>query len=143
MSRLILDCSVTLSWCFEDEADRYSDRVLAALEVSEAVVPSSWALEVANAVMTAERRGHLTETEGVRFLALLQELPILVEDMGLDRATGSVLALARKWRLTSYDAAYMDLAMRLGAPLATKSRVLRRACRQSGVALFKSTDDER
>ena len=59
MNRFVLDCSVAMAWCFGDEADAYSDRVLEELEQGTALVPCLWSLEVANVLLVAERRGRL------------------------------------------------------------------------------------
>lgn len=125
-----------MAWCFEDEADRYSDRVLEAMAEARAAVPSIWPLEVANVLVVAERRGRLAEADSARFVELLGSLAIRVEDMSFDKATGSILALARERKLSTYDASYLELAMRTGMPLATKDRALRRACRKTGVEVF-------
>ena len=136
MKRLVLDCSVTMAWCFEDQADRLSDRVLRSLEDHEAMVPSVWALEGANVLLVAERHQRLREADSARFLELLRGLPILVEEVTFPQATGAILSTGRSAKLSSYDAAYLELAMRTGASLATRDRGLRRAARRSGVELF-------
>jgi predicted nucleic acid-binding protein len=125
-----------MSWCFEDEVDAYTERVLASCAQSKALVPSVWSLEVANVLAIAERRKRLTPTESARFLELLGELAIEHADVPFTRATGSVLTLARELGLSSYDAAYLDLAVRSSLPLATRDRKLMAACRRSGVERF-------
>ena len=132
----VLDCSTTMAWCFADEANRYADRALDALQSSDAVVPSIWTLEVINVLLVAERHGRLAEAGASQFLDLLGSLPIGVEERDASVAFGSVLACGRRFGLSSYDAAYLDLAMRTGASLATSDRKLRRACRAAGVGLF-------
>ena len=136
MRRLVLDCSVAMAWCFEDQANAMTDRVLNALEEHEGIVPSIWPLEVANVLLVAERHAKLTDADSARFLDLLGALPILVEEVPFSRATGAVLSTARRAKLSSYDAAYLELAMRAGAVLATRDRGLRRAARAAGVELF-------
>ncbi len=123
-----------MSWCFEDEADAYADRVLAATERARILVPSIWPLEVANVLAVAERRKRLTPADSARFLGLLGALRIAIDESPFERATTEVLSLAREYALSSYDAAYLELAMRSGAPLATRDRKLMAACRRSGVA---------
>ncbi len=132
----VLDCSTTMAWCFADEANRYADRALDAMPSSEVIVPSIWTLEVINVLLVAERQRRLTEADTVRFLDLLGSLPIRVEERDASVVFGSVLASGRRFGLSSYDAAYLDLAMRTGALLATSDRKLRRACRSAGVGLF-------
>jgi predicted nucleic acid-binding protein len=126
-----------MAWCFEDECDRYSDNVLTELARSEAIVPGVWPLEVANVLLVAERRKRLEESDSNRFLSLLGELPIRVEAMTYDRTLDRLLALGRRAGLSSCDAAYLDLALRSGLPLATRDRRLRRACKKLGHTLFK------
>ena len=132
----VLDCSTTMAWCFGDEANRYADGALDALASGEAMVPSIWSLEVANVLLVAERQERLREADTVRFLDLLGSLPIRVEERDARVAFSSTLACGRRFGLSSYDAAYLDLAMRTGAALATSDKRLRRACRAAGVALF-------
>ena len=75
----ILDCSVTMTWCFDDEASPYADGVLRQLAAAQAFVPSIWPLELANATLVGERRTRLDEARSSRFLSLLSNLPIIVE----------------------------------------------------------------
>lgn len=136
MSELVLDCSVTMAWCFEDEASPQADAALARLTDTPAVVPSLWSLEVTNVLVLAERRSRLTPANTARFLALLRALPITVEDPPIDRVFAEVLHLARSLQLTAYDAAYLELAMRRGGVLCTLDNVLENAARAVGVPLF-------
>ena len=137
MSDLVVDTSLTLAWYLEDEQNAYADAVLGALADREAVVPPLWPYEVANGLWIAERRGRTTIPRIQRILALLQPLPIRVDLTAHERARGEVLALARQEGLTCYDAAYLDLAMREGLPLATLDNQLRAAATRVGVAEFR------
>lgn len=130
---IVVDCSVAMAWCFEDQANAMTDRVLASLGEHEALAPSIWPLEVANVLLVAERQKVITEADSARFLNLLGALPILVEDVSFSRATGSILTTGRERNLSAYDAAYLDLAMRTGSALASRDRRLRSAARQAGV----------
>ena len=132
----VMDASVSLSWCFEDESTPYSDRVLERLRDNEAVVPGIWPLEVVNVLLLGERRGRLTEAKAARFLALLGALPISIESVEHGRVVSVVWALARAQHLTSYDAAYLELAMREALPLATRDQRLAEAARRVGVVLL-------
>jgi len=134
----VLDASVALSWAFEDEVSPYTDAVLSSLSRGKAIVPSIWPLEVGNALVVAERRGRLKEADSTRFLALLFKLPIVVEAEPLVRVFDGIVQLARKYDLSTYDAAYLDLAMRLGIPLTTQDESLRRAASLCGVEFLKS-----
>jgi len=88
----VLDASVTLAWCFEDESNEYTDAILESLEFTEAFVPSVWPLEVTNALLVAERRKKLTKAASVRFLELLQELPIAVEQELPEKIFGEIIS---------------------------------------------------
>ena len=136
--RLVLDNSIVMSWCFQDEASKYADAVLDALETSEAIVPSIWPLEVANVLLVAERKRRLSRADTARFVSLIRSLPILVEDETPDRILGEILALAREYGLSSYDASYLDLAIRTSLPMATLDQDLRKAAKRCGVALWKA-----
>lgn len=133
----VLDASVAVSWHFEDEPSRYADRVLDMVVEDAAIVPSVWPLELANALLIGERRNRLTDAKVARAAALMLELPILVRDVSTIRAFGSILDLARAEGLSTYDAAYLDLAMREGLPLATQDEGLRAAAERVGVELIQ------
>ena len=115
----VIDNSVVMSWCFEDASSQYADAILGSLEVSTAIVPSIWLLEIGNVLLVAERKKRLSEADSARFIALLTELPIAIEQEPPGRMFKEILALAREHRLSSYDASYLDLAMRRGLPIAT------------------------
>jgi predicted nucleic acid-binding protein len=132
----VLDASVALAWCFEDEAIPYADQILDSLDSDTGLVPAIWPLEIANAVLAAERRGRLQTADTVRFIELVRALPITVDDIDAERAMGSVLDMARAYNLTSYNAAYLELAMREGLPLATQDRRLAEAAAHCGVPLM-------
>ena len=131
----IMDNSVTMSWCFMDEATEYTESVLNRLRDSSAVVPAIWPLEVSNVLLLAERRQRITHIKATRFVQVLQELPISIDSESVSAALGPVLQLGREYGLTSYDAAYLELAMRRGLPMATLDERLATAARQAGVVL--------
>ncbi len=141
MRGFVLDASVTLAWAFREELNTYTRGVLKRLQQSQAWVPSLWPLEVANALLVAERRGRLNRGEMQRFLTFLQELPIAVEPLLRSRAFGDLIPLAREQGLSVYDATYLDLAMRLALPLATQDGALRAAASRVGVAIFGLSDE--
>jgi predicted nucleic acid-binding protein len=132
---VVVDASVALAWCFEDEHSLLADSVLESLGDIEAVAPSIWPLEIANGLRSAERRGRLDERELPSVTRLLAALPIRVEVLGLERTLTDVLPLARALELSAYDAAYIDLALRSGWPLATADDVLARAAVAAGAEL--------
>jgi predicted nucleic acid-binding protein len=137
MKPLVIDCSVAMAWCFEDENGDLAEAVLECLSNTEAWVPSLWPVEVADVLLLAERRERLTSADSTRFVQLLSSLPIQVDDSAHERALGPVLSTGRELGLSAYDATYLELAMRLGAQLATADERLREACRRSGVPVFK------
>jgi predicted nucleic acid-binding protein len=134
---LVVDNSVSLSWCLGDESDAYAAGVLQALATNAARVPCLWPYEVANGLWMSERRGRITAAEISRALADLAALPIIVDAVGHTRALTEVLALSRREGLTAYDAAYLELAMREGLPLATLDQQLREAAARLGVPEFQ------
>jgi predicted nucleic acid-binding protein len=136
MSGLVVDNSISLSWCLGDESDVYAAAVLQALGAHTARVPCLWPYEVANGLWMSERRGRITPAEIGRALADLAALPIMVDAVGHSRALVEVLALSRQEGLTAYDAAYLELAMREGLPLATLDQQLREAAARVGVPEF-------
>ena len=134
--RLVLDCSVALCWYFRDEADPYADGVATKLTSTEAVVPSLWPLEVAKAVLMGERRKRSTHADARRWIVVLETLPITLDGETAAHARNDTLKLARAQNLSAYDAAYLELALREGLPLATLDAGLKAAARAVGVPLF-------
>ena len=132
---LVIDSSVTLSWFFEDERTAASDTVLRQVAESGATVPSLWRLEVANALHMAVRRKRIKAAFRDATLADLRTLDIAVDAETDRQAWATTLHLAERFRLTLYDAAYLELAQRLGSPLATLDKELRVASRELGVTL--------
>lgn len=134
--KLVLDASVSAAWCFADETTPLTEELLDRLASGlEAVVPSIWPFEIANALLQAERRKRITRAQAAAELHQLMSLPIAVEPVQTARAFGMVLSLAREQNLTEYDAAYLELAIRESLPLATLDDGLRNAARDLGVAL--------
>lgn len=134
--RFVLDNSIVMSWCFEDENDTSAESALERLQDDIALVPAIWPLEVGNVLLVAERRRRLSEADSVRFLAMLAALPIQTEPETLQRAMSQILSLAREHKLSTYDASYLDLAMREGVPIATLDQRLRHAAKNCRVALL-------
>jgi predicted nucleic acid-binding protein len=135
---LVLDASVALSWCFKNEATAGADRVLERLVTEAASVPAIWHLEIANVLALSERRGRITPANSSEFIALLETLDVVIDEAMPSRALGRVLDLARAERLTAYDAAYLELAMRLGIPLASKDADLCDAAERLGVNVLRA-----
>lgn len=128
----VLDASTAACWAFDDEDHPTAALALELIRTDEAIVPALWWFEVRNTLIVNERRGRIAEAKTASFLTLLASLNI-----ALDTAPDEigVLALARLHRLSVYDAAYLDLAKRVGAPLATLDGALAKAARTAGVAL--------
>ena len=135
-NEFVLDGSVTMAWYFGDESTSYAESVLSALESARALVPSLWSLEVANTVLVGERRKRSTEAQAAAWLGILESLPIEVDGETTSHAWSSTLALARSQNLSAYDAAYLELAMRRGLPLASLDKQLKVAATAVGVPLF-------
>ena len=132
----VVDNSVVMTWCFSDETNKYSDAILDSMNTSTAFVPLIWPLEVGNVLLVAERRKRLSEADSTRFIALIAELPIVIEQEQPERMMKDILALARKHKISTYDASYLDLAMRKGLPIASLDKDLRKAARRSRVAIL-------
>jgi len=116
---LVIDSSIAIAWCFPDEKDDYSRSVLDALETGSALVPDLWHLEVANTLLVGERRKRSTQADTVAWMSFLEELPITVDEETKTHAFRNTVNLGRSQNLSAYDAAYLELAMRRGLPLAT------------------------
>lgn len=135
MSACVLDGSVALSWVLPDETAEPAAALLERIVEQQAVVPNLWHLEVANVLRAAERRGRITTAERARALAILASLPISVDARTAGLAFNAISDLATQYDLTVYDAAYLELALRTGLPLASLDRALRAAAIAAGVAL--------
>jgi predicted nucleic acid-binding protein len=132
----VLDSSVALTWCFEDEASPAADALLNRLADEGAHAPSLWPLEVLNALAVAERRGRIARLARHRRAAFLQALPVALDGETAEYAWLTTNLLAEAHRLTLYDAAYLELAQRLELPLATLDADLRAAASALGVPLL-------
>lgn len=138
MRLCVVDCSFAMAWVFEDERNPLADRLLDRLDSEHAfVVPAVlWGLEVRNTLRSAVRRRRLTESGADERRRALAELPKLA--VACPNGLGSVVdELVRAHDLTSYDAAYLAVAIEHGLPLATADAALARAARAAGVALYE------
>jgi len=132
----VLDASVTLSWCFADESSAKTNAILEKLATETAIVPSLWHLEIGNILIGAERKHRITYAKLSEFLALLSQLNIKVDHEASTHGFHDILSLAHAEKITTYDAAYLELAMRQGLPLASKDKLLRKVATQLGVKLL-------
>lgn len=139
MSRdgFVLDTSVTVSWCFPDEHTPFTQAILESLTPDfQAVVPVLWPLEVGNLLLVGERRKRSTRADTATWLSFLRALPITIDDETNAQAWNDTLSLARAEKLSLYDAAYLELAMRRGLRLATLDDQLKAAASAVGVGLY-------
>lgn len=136
MSAGVVDLSIALTWCFEDEASSKTDELFERVRDDGAVVPGLWHLELGNVLLQAERRGRITRNDVAMRLALIADLPISVDQETTSRAWREILLLARTEDLTVYDAVYLELAERCGLPLMTKDKALADAAKRLGVRVF-------
>lgn len=133
---LIIDCSITMAWCFADETTAEASEHQDRLATEAALVPAHWSLEVANVLAMAETRNRISSLASTHFVNLLSPLDIQFDLEVPRRAVDGILALCRTHKLTSYDAAYLDLALRRRLPLASLDDELRRAATAQGVVVL-------
>lgn len=131
----IVDASVTLSWCFEDEATDASEALLRRLLMEGGLAPGHWPFEVTNALISGERRGRLDEARLSVARSLLAALPVDIAPSDMGAALG-IRDMARQHDLTVYDAAYLELATARSVGLATVDERLAAACRAAGVSVI-------
>jgi predicted nucleic acid-binding protein len=131
---LVLDASVALCWLFDDQATAYTESVLDRLVGGDAVVaPAVWPFEIANVVTVAERRRIVNPAQAAAFFQTLGQLSIAVDRAEIEHIFNAVSETARRYRLSAYDAGYLELALREALPLATVDAALRNAARAAGV----------
>lgn len=132
----VLDASVTVAWCFSDETTPMSLQLLESLKTDRAIVPELWKLEVGNALISAEKRKRISYADIINSLSLLESLTIHTDRETHERGFREIIAIAHAEKLTTYDAAYLELAMRLGIPLATKNAALLAAAKRTGIEVI-------
>ncbi len=136
---LVLDNSVAMLWLLPQSNPSgmaLADKVLTQLQNDGAMAPSLWTLEAANVIAKCQRLGKITQAQASAFVALLEGLGIAIDTSTSQRALHDTLDLARQFRLSAYDAAYLELALREQLPLATLDDALQNAAREAGVALI-------
>ena len=132
----VLDASITLSWCFSDETAPNSEALLERLEEYSAFVPELWTLEIGNILLGAVRKKRVTYAQMAEFLALLEGLNIQIDRETANRGFSEILYLAHSQKLTTYDAAYLELALREKIGLATLDKALSKAAKKVGVQVL-------
>lgn len=133
MPALVVDCSMVAAWILPDESNPEVEAARALVAARGALVPGHWRLEIANTLLTAERRKRIPASDRVAALDALERLAIAVDPETGARAWREISSLAERFRLTTYDAAYLELAARAGLPLATLDEDLRAAAAKLGV----------
>ncbi len=137
MARFIADASVVLAWRFADEATPFTEALLDRMaQGEETAVPANWPLEILNGLIQGKRKGRVSEMEIQRFIADLSSFHIVIDSDNSFSRLAFIRHLAERNQLTSYDAAYLELAKRLGLPLASLDQDLVRAAEAEGVAVI-------
>jgi predicted nucleic acid-binding protein len=131
----VLDASVTMSWCYENENTEAGRSLLRRLREQRGIVPPIWRYEVANALLAGERRCRLEPERLARFLELVESLDLEVERDATPRP-GNEMMLGRRYGISAYDASYLQVAMSRSVALATFDRRLCSAAESAGVPLL-------
>jgi predicted nucleic acid-binding protein len=135
MNGAVIDSSIALTWCFEDEASPETDELFERVRDDGAIVPELWPLEVSNVLLQAHKRGRISAGDMALRLELIAGLPVAIDPETAARAWREILVTARETGLTVYDAAYLELAIRRGLPLLTKDSELANAAKRRAVAV--------
>ena len=138
MTGVVLDASIALTWCFIDEQTEQTNQILIDIQHDGAYVPGLWKLEVGNILVTAERKGRISYADINKFLSLIEQLNIKVDNEASIRGFHEILSIAYTQKLTTYDATYLELAMRMGLPLASKDKHLCEVAKKLGAKILPS-----
>lgn len=133
---LVIDSSSTLSWIYADEINPQSRRILEAVISSGAWVPGIWTLEIGNSLQTAMTRGRIDRNFRDAALEDLKLMDIKIDDETSKHAWSATLQLSEKFKLTVYDACYLELAQRKNLPLASFDKELRSAGKALGLTIM-------
>ena len=143
MNDVVVDASIALAWCFPDEKSDYAEAVLIALEGKQILVPAVWSLEITNAIIVAQKRKRINPKETQRFIELLEGLTIREAVLAIAWSANNILPLAQEYNLSAYDAAYLSIAIRHDAPLATLDNGLTSAALKAGIEIFSGTESSK
>lgn len=132
----VVDCSVSIAWVFPSQADAYTESVLDALATAPGLVPKWWDIETLNVLLALERRDKLSTHDAHSALRLLHQLPI--QRFETTASLFELHALARRYRLSSYDTLYLDAAIKQGLPLASRDKALILAAEESGIGVWQA-----
>mgnify|MGYP001360630005 CR=1 FL=1 len=136
MSALVLDCSIAVSWCFEDEASEATDQLLLKVQEQGALVPALWYLEFGNVLIQAKKKGRISEIQLMAGMDLIRQLPISTDPISPNKTMNVIMLLAIEHGLTTYDASYLELALRFNISLLTKDAHLRKAANKLGIQVL-------
>ncbi|MBX7147813.1 type II toxin-antitoxin system VapC family toxin [bacterium] len=134
--KLVIDCSIAMSWCFEDEISEEADKILNEITRYELVVPVLWWFEISNVLVVAERKKRMKSAHSNQFIRTLKMYPFTVDTLQVEHRLDDILAFARKHLLTFYDASYLELAHHMDCALATKDKALIKACSEAKIKVF-------
>ena len=143
--RFVLDNSVAMRWLIpslEPSDQQYAERVLKSMNEADALVPELWHLEMSNVLLGAEKSGEITVAQTEAFTSQLENLPISVDSSTWRRSFGRTMVLARSYGLSSYDAAYLELAVRESLMLASLDRTLLKAAEKAGIGIYLEKEQE-
>jgi|ERR1700722_10410063 len=136
MAGFIVDCSIALAWCFPDEETPATKILLDRMNDEAAVVPALWFIEITNVLALSEKKGRIDRAKVAEFIALIEEFELDVDHEASRLAFSHLLPLCRAHQLTSYDAAYLELALRRHLPLSTLDKQLTNAAKKLGVKVL-------
>ncbi|MCK5666775.1 MAG: type II toxin-antitoxin system VapC family toxin [Thiotrichaceae bacterium] len=140
MTDFVLDNSVAMRWLLASEKvsdQKYAEQVLESMRHVDALTPNLWHLEAVSVLLGAEKRGEVSLGEIERFISQLENLPILVDTLTAHQAFSRTLSLSRAYKISSYDASFLELAMREGLSLSTLDKKLTKAAKKADVEIYK------
>ena len=133
--KIVLDASIALAWVFHDETNDAANVILEQSRRYHFVVPPIWKDEIHNTLIASERRGRSSLAQTRQCMDMLESLQVDIDIGALEAPFDHVLSLARTYHLTAYDACYLELALRMGAPIATLDSALKKAAEESGIGV--------
>ncbi len=132
----VLDCSVAITWFFDDEFLGSTDALKETLRNGPVIVPMIWQMEIANVLWAAERKQRIKAYHSEKIRHIIGKLPIETDFASESNALGTLLELAREYEITVYDASYLELSLRHGIPLATLDKKLIAAAQRAGIPVL-------
>ncbi len=132
----VLDCSVAVSWCFEDEYSKHAEEILTLLSSMKAIVPSIWPLEVSNVLCMSERHKRINNEKCNKFLDILSSLPIELDMGHTSMFNKRIISITNNQQISAHDASYIELALRYNIPLASFDKKLCVVAKSEGIKLL-------